>query len=52
MGLLDLFCDVVEVTANVTKVVIAPIEVVAKGAKEVTKVVADLAEEAKDAITK
>lgn len=52
MGLLDLFCDVVEVTANVGKVVLAPVEVVAKGAKEVTKVAADLAKEAKDALTK
>jgi len=52
MGLLDLFCDVVEVTANVTEVIIAPVEVAAKGAKEATKVVADLVEEAKDAITK
>jgi hypothetical protein len=52
MGLLDLICDVVEVGANVGRVVLVPVEVVAKGAKEITKVVADLATEAKDAITK
>lgn len=41
-----------EVASNVGKVVLAPVEVVAKGAKAVTKVAADLVEEAKDAITK
>ncbi len=51
MGLLDLFSDVVEVASNVGKVVLAPIEVVAKGTKEVTKVAAELAENVKDAFT-
>lgn len=52
MGFLDLVCDAVEVASNVGKVVLAPVEVVAKGAKVVTKVAAELAEEAKDALTK
>lgn len=52
MGFLDLICDVVEVGANVGKVVIAPVEVVVKGTKEVTDVIADLVTEAKDSIIK
>lgn len=52
MGLFDLVSDVVSVASNVSKVVLAPVEVVVKGAKEATKVVVDVVEDVKDTITK
>lgn len=51
MRFIDLVCDVVDVANNVSKVVLAPVEIVVKGAKEVTEVVAELAEEVKNSIT-
>jgi hypothetical protein len=51
MGLFDLISDVVDIASDVTKVVLTPAEIAAKGVREVTKVAADLAEDVKSSLT-
>ena len=52
MGLFDIFDDVIDITKDIGKVVLGPVEIATKGIKEVTKVAADLAEDVKDEIIK
>lgn len=48
MGLFDIFSDVAEIVGDVADVVLAPVEVVTKGAKAATGVAAELAKDIKD----